>query len=317
MNLCEQLKTEYSQLENLKKEFEQVFDEAVKTGDTTKAKQLKKEIQEKLQSLKEKIIPKEIKANFKNPETNQTKEITINIQEKIQEFQEFYKSHNLPIPNEQEIKKIFQKNKAEIQKEIETYGYDNVLIVPENLPNTSSLEQKMTEGYVATWTGDNFNQANGFVGAKHTESQKAKIILTHNDQNIYQNQNANPFAKATLDKDIMQLSGLTQSELARRIQNKESIPINFEKNINGKNMQVEAEGLSLNEYLILQRQYFEKNQKHLDEKGWTWLPKSFSASRVCSSGWVAGDSQLAVTAGGLGISGDALSCRLSRSFELA
>jgi len=266
---CQQLKSEYSQLETLKQEFETAFDEAVKTGNTEKAKQLKTEIQEKLKSLKEKIVPREIKAIFINPETSEQKEIIINIQEKTQEAQEFYKKHNLPIPNEQEI----------MSEEIEKYGYDNVLIIPEDLPDTENLHNQMTEGYNASWTSGNFDQGGGFAGSKHTEQQKVKIILCHNDQNIYQNQEANVFEKATLNKNIMQLSGLTEQEINQKIQNQENIPINFETEINNQKIQIQAEGLSLNEYFIFQRQYFEKNQKHLDENGWTWLLKTFSASR--------------------------------------
>ncbi|KKP93172.1 MAG: hypothetical protein US25_C0027G0004 [Candidatus Moranbacteria bacterium GW2011_GWE1_36_7] len=312
---CQQLKSEYSQLETLKQEFETAFDEAVKTGNTEKAKQLKTEIQEKLKSLKEKIVPREIKAIFINPETSEQKEIIINIQEKTQEAQEFYKKHNLPIPNEQEIMSVWRKNHKEIKEEIEKYGYDNVLIIPEDLPDTENLHNQMTEGYNASWTSGNFDQGGGFAGSKHTEQQKVKIILCHNDQNIYQNQEANVFEKATLNKNIMQLSGLTEQEINQKIQNQENIPINFETEINNQKIQIQAEGLSLNEYFIFQRQYFEKNQKHLDENGWTWLLKTFSASRVVNSYWYSGAARLRVYALDLDDSGGDLACRLSRSFS--
>ncbi|KKQ39954.1 MAG: hypothetical protein US57_C0006G0026 [Candidatus Moranbacteria bacterium GW2011_GWC2_37_73] len=127
--------------------------------------------------------------------------------------------------------------------------------------------------------------------------------------------NANAFEKATLNKNILQLSGLTQSELEKKIQNQENIPINFEIQINNQKIQIEAEGLSLNEYLIFQRQYFEKNQKHLDEKGYTWLLKTFSASRVVFSFWHSDDARLRVHATALGASRGDLACRLSRSFS--
>ena len=315
MKECLQLKKEYAELEKLKVEFESAFDESVKTGKTKKTKQLKTEIEQKLASLREKIIPKEIKAVWTNPETKEQKEIIFNIQERIQEWQEFNQKHNLPIPSEQEIKKIFQKNKAEIQKEMETYGYDNILIIPENLPDNENLHQKMTKNYNATWQSSNFKEGGGFTGAKHTENQKTKIILCHNDQNIYDNPEANVFEKATLRKNILQLSGLTEQEIQQKIQNQENIPVNFETSINGKTVKVQAEGLSLNEYLIFQKQYQEKNRKHLDESGWTWLLKTFSASRVVLSDWSAVGGRLDVDAGGSGYSDGSLPCRLSRSFE--
>ena len=315
MSLCTELKTEYAELEELEKQFEVAFDEAVKTGKLEKAQQLKTEIEKKLSSLKEKIIPKEIKANFTNPETNETKEIKFNLQEQIQTWQQFYQKENLPIPNEKEIKNSWRKNRQEIQKAMETYGYDKILIIPENLPATEKLHTQMSQGYKETYQNDNFKNAGSFAGAKHTETQKTRIILCHNDQNTYENPQANFFAKQTLNKSILQLSSLTEPQLQTKIQKQENIPINFETQINNQKIQIEAEGLSLNEYLILQKQYFQANQKHLDEKGWTWLLKTSSASRIADASWNPGRSRLGVNAFDLGHSHDSLGCRLSRSFS--
>ena len=315
MSLCTELKTEYAELEELEKQFEVAFDEAVKTGKLEKAQQIKIEIEKKLSSLKEKIIPKEIKANFTDPETNETKEISFNLAEQIKTWQQFYQNHNLPIPNEQEIKNSWRKNRQEIQKAMETYGFDKILIIPENLPATEKLHTQMSQGYTETYQNDNFKKAGSFAGAKHSETQKTRIILCHNDQNTYQNPQANFFAKQTLGKSILQLSSLTEPQLQTKIQKQENIPIDFETQINNQKIQIQAEGLSLNEYLILQRQYFQANQKHLDEKGWTWLLKTSSASRIADALWNPGNSRLGVRADDLGDSDDNLGCRLSRSFS--
>ena len=315
MSLCHELKTEYAEIERLKQEFEAVFDEAVKTGKTEKAQKLKKEIQEKLATLKEKIVPKEIKTIWTNPETNEEKEIKFNLQETIKNWQEFYQKHNLPIPSEKELRSIWQKNHKEIQKEMEAYGYDNIIIIPENLPDTEKLHGEMTKEYNATFTGSSFDNGGGFAGAITVQETKTRIILCHADQNIYENADANPLAKQTLNKSILQLSGLTQSEIDLRIQNSQAIPVNFEAQINGKKIQVQAEGLSLDEYLIFQKQYFEKTNTHLDEKGWSWLPKTRSGSRVVGSRWFPGGAQLGVDAFAVGYSSGRLGCRLSRSFS--
>ncbi|MEI8343747.1 MAG: hypothetical protein WCF93_02215 [Candidatus Moraniibacteriota bacterium] len=315
MSLCTELKTEYAELEELEKQFEVAFDEAVKTGKLEKAQQIKTEIENKLASLKEKIIPKEIKAIFTNPENNKQKEIKFNLAEQIKTWQQFYQTHNLPIPNEQEIKNSWRKNQKEIQKAMETYGFDKILIIPENLPATEELHTQMSQGYTETYQSENFKKAGSFAGAKHTETQKTRIILCHNDQNMYQNPEANFFAKQTLSKNILQLSGLTEAQLNAKIQNQENIPLDFETQINNQKIQIQAEGLSLNEYLILQKQYFQENQKHLDEKGWTWLTKTSSASRIANASWHPGYSQLHVDADDLGTSNDVLGCRLSRSFS--
>ena len=312
---CSQLKIDLAEIKDLKNEFDLEVEKIIQTRNTEHALAIQKKIEEKLTATKEKIFPKEIKAIFTNPETNEQKEIVFNIKEKIKEAQEFYKNHNLPIPNEQEIKKIFRGSKAEIQKEIAMYGYDNILIIPENLPSTEKLHEQMSKDYNATWTGSSFDQGGGFTGAKTTSDSKARIILCHSDENVYENDDANPFNKATLDKSIRQLSGLTQEEIDRRVENNEEVPVSFEAVINGKKTQIKSEGLSLNEYLIFQRQYFEKTNKHLDSNGWTWLPKTRSGSRFVGSSWDPGDDQLLVVASDAGGSLDYLGCRLSRSFS--
>ena len=317
-SLCQTLQKEYVELEKLQQEFAAALDVAVKTNETAKIKELQKTITEKLNSLKEKIIPQEAKATFIHPETNEKKEISFNLQEKIQAWQAFYQKHNLPKLNEKEIQAIWQKNYKEIQKEMEKYGYDEILIMSGDLPDTATLNQTLIESIPntnATYQSSNFTSGGGFTGAKHTEQGKTRIILCHSDQNIYKNPTANFFAQQTLNKNILQLSGLDQAEIDRRLQNQENIPVNFETEINGQKILVQAEGLSLNEYLIFQRQYFEKTNQHLDEKGWTWLPKTFSASRVVNSGWNPDGARLGVYAYDPGDSGGDLGCRLSRSFS--
>jgi len=314
-SLCQTLKTEYQTLQELQKEFQLELEKSIKSGNLEKTKELKAEIEEKLKSLKEKLITKEIKANFKNPETNETKEIKLNIQEIIQEQKQFYQKFNLPIPNEKEINQIIKTHKAEIEKEIQTYGYDQILIVPENLPNSETLNQTLIESIpdtTATYQSSSFQEGGGFQGVKSSENQKTKIILTHSDQNIYENESANPYLKATLNKNILQISSLTETQIQEKIENNQPILINFQSNQN----QIQAQGLSSEEYLILQRQYFEKTSNHLDEKGWTWLTKSCSASRVVRARWFPGDRRLLVYARALGGSDVYLGCRLSRSFEL-
>ncbi len=332
---CLQLKIQLAEIQDLFREFALELGKVREIRKTEHLLELQKEIGEKIESLQKEFAPKEMKAIWINPETNEQKEISVNIQEKIEEWQafsqkhnlppnshnryfkfirKFNKKHNLPSISQQEIMSIWKNNHQEIKAEIEKYGYDNLLIIPEDMPDSENFHQQMTEGYANTYQLDNFKEGGGFARAKHTENRKTKIILCHNDQNIYENADANVFGKETLGKNIMQLSGLTQAEIEKRIQNQENIPINFEAIINGKTIQIEAEGLSLNVYLIFQRQYFEKNQKHLDEEGWTWLLKTFSASRVVDSGWY-NDSQLGVSAADSDASDGHLACRLSRSFS--
>jgi len=324
MSECLILKTEYEKLEKLQKEFELELEKSIKSGNLEKTKELKIEIEEKLKSLKEKITPKKIIAKFSNPETTKTenkdKDIEIDLEKEIQWQKEFYKKHKLPEFNEHEVKQILRINKKGIEKEMAQYGYNQILIIPEKLPTSEELNEKMTDGdgYFTTWQSDNFKNGGGFVGSKTSESKKTKIILTHSDQNILKDENTNPFLKQTLGKNILQLSDLIEDEIQEKIRTNQPISINFETQINNQTKKIQAEGLSLNEYLILQRQYFEKNnqQKHLDEKGWTWLPKSCSASWVVLACWNPSGRRLFVIASGLVYSSGRLGCRLSRSFEL-
>jgi len=280
---------------------------------------------------REKNAASAIKTKWKNPETGKEQAIEINLEDKISEFKSFYKDNlNLEI-NESEIRDIWNKNYAEIKGEIEKYGYDSVIIVPENLPSEADVNKKAIE---------TMNEGAGKVAATKywVEQQsissavenKYKIILTHSDQNIYENTNANPYLKATLGKNIPMLilnispkewDSMKDKEKEKRTLEafqklKQGAGIDFEAEINGKKIKIQAEGLSLEEYEIFQRIYFKKNQgKHLDEKGWTWLAKSFSGSRVVNSHWNPVDRQLDVHADDPGGACVYLGLRLSRSFS--
>jgi len=71
--------------------------------------------------------------------------------------------------------------------------------------------------------------------------------------------------------------------------------------------------LTLEDYLVFQRKYFEETGKHLDEDGWTWLATK-SGSRLVRSDWDPSDRQLNVNADDLDYQNDDLGARPSRSF---
>jgi hypothetical protein len=124
-----------------------------------------------------------------------------------------------------------------------------------------------------------------------------------------------PLLKATQGKNIMALTGLDKPEVEKMIANSQDLPVNFETEINGQKRQIKGGGLSLEEYEIFQRMYFEKTGKHLDENGWTWLTKSRSGSRVVFSDWYPGGRRLIVYAVDPDYSFGNLGLRLSRSFS--
>ena len=280
----------------------------------------------KAESRKKELISTEIKTKWQNPENQHEQAIEIDLEKILDEQKAFYKDKLGLEINDSEIRTIWKENYAEIKSEIEKYGYDSILVVPDDLPGEEILNRSIIETMkekvggkmkkvVATWQSDNFKNEGSFAGVKNPEKAECRIVLMHADQNIYNNPAANPYLKATLGKNVMQLSGLDQPEIENRISNSQEIKVDFKAMINGQEVRIQSEGNSLAEYLLQQAIYFEKTDKHLDEKGWTWLTKSCSGSRVVSAYWGPDGRQLDVYAYDPDTAIDTLGLRLSRSFK--
>lgn len=267
-----------------------------------------------------------MKASWQNPETGQEQVIEINLERILDEQKAFYRNRlNLEI-DEREVKSIWNKNYTEIKNEIEKYGYDKITIVPDNLPEEEILNRDIIESMeetvgnskkkvAATYQGDNFKNGGSFAGVINSEQPKYRIVLVYSKQNIYNNPAVNPYIKATLGKDIMQLTGLDLAEIEKRISGNQEMKVEFKAMINGQEVRIESDGESLEEYILQQAMYFEKTGQHLDEKGWTWLLKSFSGSRVVYARWYPDDRRLGVSALDPDDAADSLGLRLSRSFS--
>lgn len=264
---------------------------------------------------KEGEIPETLAAGWPDPETGEIREITLRFEEETERFEEFYRRHFNIALDKAEIQGIIRENLEEMKEEIEKHGYDQILILPENLPENEELNQKLIEAMEEPGKGkvekthqwNSFKDNGSWAGAKSAEKPKTRIILTHSAQSLADH----PILKATRNKNIMELTGLSQEEIQKRIQNKEPLPVNFGG--------VRAEGLSMEEYLVFQRIYFEKNQEHLDEEGWARLLKSrlkaTPVSFVACASWSPGYRQLSAGAVGVDLRDDYLGCRLSRSFS--
>ena len=331
---CQELRADLQALKSLAEEFNQTLSAAAKAPDQesarqaiTKAKALKQTIEREIAALREQLPSQDITASWTNPETGETKEITLNLKEYLATHQALYRKHlNLEITpdHERAFRQIWRQNRAEIQREIELYGYDTLLLIPENLPDLETLNTKLIEtmpddktntGRVRpTYQSDDFKQGGSWSGVKNTAPSQPRLILTKGVQNIYHSQD--PIMEATLGKNIMALTGLSQAEVEKKIQNNEPLPINFEADIKGQKIRISAEGLFLEEYLLHQRLYFDQTGKHLDEQGWTWLLKSLSGSRVVGVRWDLAYRELLVGADGPGAVGGDLGGRFSRSFVL-
>ncbi|MBP6911928.1 MAG: AAA family ATPase [Candidatus Pacebacteria bacterium] len=200
------------------------------------------------------------------------------IEKKLDEFISFYQQNNIDVPPdfEQTIKEIWSRNANEIQKAIEENGFDDILLMPENMP-LPDLHNKMTEGYTETWQGDNFKSGGSFAGAKSEKVDKPRIVLVHKTQNLKDN-----------------------PELAKTL------------NIKGGDA-IKSEILTLEDYLVFQRKYFKETGKHLDEDGWTWLATK-SGARLVTANWDPSASRVGVFASGLGYQDESFGARPSRSF---
>jgi len=235
----------------------------------------------------EKIFGKERKsgksdlsATYTHPDGKQ-ENITISFEQKFQEFIDLYKTTNLNLPPdfEDSIRIIWETNQTEMEQAIQEKGFDEILIIPGNIPLSELSEKmKMEDGYgdyinLGGKTVDILDGAN--ISSQNTN--KPRIILVHNTQNL---------------KDRPEL----------------------EQTLNTKGKDVKPnEALSLEDYLVFQRKYFEKNQKHLDKNGGTWLSTK-SGSRLVGSSWGSGNRRLSVDAIVLEYSSGNLGVRPSRCF---
>jgi hypothetical protein len=265
-----------------------------------------------------------IETQWLNPETKAEQEIQIDIQKEIDFFQRFYETNlGLQIDRD-EIQTIWNQNCAELKKEIETYGYDTILIILDNLPEEESLNQKLIETMEetvggkkkkveATFQSDNFQSGGSFAKVRNSYSPGYRLVLTHSVSNIEDH----PILKAMQSMDVMQVTGLGADEVSRRITNNEELPVDCKLEINGQEIEIKAEGESLEEYMILQRMHFAKTGKFLDTKGSSYarLLKSRSGSRVVGASWSPVGRQLAVYADDPGDALAGLGLRLSRSFQ--
>ncbi|MBI5229947.1 MAG: hypothetical protein HY981_01455, partial [Candidatus Magasanikbacteria bacterium] len=154
-------------------------------------------------------------------------------------------------------------------------------------PRYAKLHQLMSTGYAETYQGGNYEHEGSFQGSE-VKTTKLRIILTKDIQNLADDL----LFKETINKSIEDL------EADPRFKH--------------------YTGLSELSYLIYQRDYFKRTGKHVDDKGWTWLPESTwqLSGRVSYAVWVPGVGQLYFGSNARGYRGGVLGCRLAGSFEI-
>jgi len=270
-----------------------------------------------------------LKVKWKNPEDGQEQKIEIDLEKNLHEQKKFYKEKlNLNL-DESKVREIWSRNFAEIKAEIERYGYDSILIIPDNLPEEENLNRDLIESMeedvvengqttkkkvASTWQGSNFKSGGSFAGVRNSYPPGYRIVLKHSVQNIEDH----PILKRTRSKNVIDVTGLNKTEVERRITHGEKLPVDCEIEINGQPFKIkDQESQSLEEYIVQQAMHFEKTGQHLDSKSssYAWLLKSFSGSSVAVSDWDPDDRRLSVAAYDPSNSDGRLGLRLSRSFS--
>ena len=220
---------------------------------------------------------------YKNSKTGaieHAEDITLSIEVALDKYTEIYKETGIDLPPDfkEQIEDIWSRNRDEIEKAVAEKGFDEVIVAPADIPLEEIKDKmKMENGY---FTGSNFDSGGGFAGAKSVGVDKVRVILAHAAQNLVDH----PELKSTL--------GVKTQD------------VNIE------------ETLSLEDYIIFQRQYFKVTGKHLDsDSNVTWTPRTKSGARFVNSNWHSGYGRLHVGAGDAAHSSSSLGCRSSRYFS--
>ena len=237
-------------------------------------------------------ISEEIQVDYtyKNPQTGQieTKEtITLNFEEKLQEFVDFYQKTNINLPSDfgETMREIWQRNAEDIQSTIEEKGFDDILIVPSNIPLPELAEKmKMENGYYFYQVKEDFSD----VVSQNVDTPR--LVLYH---------------KATLSK-IQKKNGL-------------DVHLNITAGDAEKLFKQNPDQYlsTLEDHIILERKNFDETGEHLSDytkQSAVWLPGTKCGSRFVYSYWDPEDGELCVDARGADFSYSGLGCRPSRYF---
>jgi hypothetical protein len=217
---------------------------------------------------------------YTDPQTKKSESpehITISLESSLASYTSLYAKTGIDLPPDFEstITDIWSRNHLDIQQAIEQHGFNDILIIPGNIPLTTLADKmKMENG---TYEYSNFKDAGGFASATSQHTDTPRIILVHKAQNL-----------------------TDHPELAST------------RNTKGQDVD-QPNTLTLPDYLIFQRAYYEETQKHLDVEGWTWLATT-AGSRLVHAYWSPDGRELSLYASDLGNLSSSLGVRPSRSF---
>ena len=229
----------------------------------------------------------EISTTYARPD-GKKETITLDFENKLQDFISFYQKTNLDLPVDFEdiVRDLWDRNQNEIEQAMEQKGFDDLLIIPGNIPLADLAEKmKMENGYYFYQVKEDFSDV------KSQKVDEPRIILFHHMDSL---------------PEIAQKTGL-------------DIHLNITGADAQKLYQANPEDYfgTLEDSIILERKYFEDTGKHLSDyknKSAQWLPGSRAGARLVNSYGYPDDRKLDVDANDLGYRNDRLGVRPSRCF---
>jgi hypothetical protein len=229
----------------------------------------------------------EISTTYTHPD-GKTETITLDFEAKLTEFLSFYQKTNvdLPLDFEDTARDLWDRNQAEIEQAITQNGFEDMLIIPGNIPLADLAEKmKMESG---NYTGSNFDEGGGFTGAISPNADQPRIILFH--------KKTLPEVQAETGLDVH--LNITAGEALKLFQQKPN------------------EHMTLPDFIIMERKIFEESGIHISDytkKSGQWL-NTKSGTRLVYSRWFPSDHQLFVNAFDLTYRIDSLGVRPARCF---
>jgi hypothetical protein len=229
----------------------------------------------------------EVSVSYQRPD-GKTETIALDFEAKLQEFISFYQKTSLDLPADFEdiARDLWDRNQAEIEQEMEQKGFDDMLIIPSNVPLADLAEKmKMDSGY---WLGDNFKNGGNFTGVVSPNVDKPRIILYHK-------------------KTLPEVQAETGLDVHLNITAGDALKL-FGANPN--------EHMTLADFIIMESKNFSESPIHLSDytkKSGQWL-NTKAGARLVRSDWDPSLHQLGVGANGLTYQDGNLGVRPARCF---
>ena len=252
-----------AKVKDLEKKLEKAVADGAIAGNFDEAKRLKEKIEKEIADLEEVVTyvgEISVKYKYKYEEGEETVEtIEIDFEFKLQDFISFYKKTKLDLPPnfEADIREIWYNNLTEIEQSIKENGFNDMLIIPGNIPLTD-LAEKM-------------NMQNGYSLDEYLSKivsqkvDKPRIILFHNFNHLY---SLIDITKKTGLNVHLDITGAKAKKLYK------NNPENYLSTIE--------------DAIIMERKYFEETGGHFSRdrnNSANWLPGSTVGARLVNSYW--------------------------------